>query len=242
MVELQPFNLMKPAGANITDAISTENSFIQGLFDDWGAFSRQGKGIRRLGTAVIVIWSFAYFLFVIPTVMFNASDDFSFFAFCLVGIGFLLSLGLIAVIGVKIWGFLIGSRLARPVMNANFAQVRRGDKLDLSFTQEVKSATRVQNMSIQLVLREWVKYTQGTNTYTDMYDHVIVEETFPEEQLERGMTLQKRATFAVPNDAMHTFQQSHNQLRWLVRVHLDIPGWIDFQELYEVVVLSGEAS
>ncbi|NLE38362.1 MAG: hypothetical protein GX621_10095, partial [Pirellulaceae bacterium] len=96
------------------------------------------------------------------------------------------------------------------------------------------SAGRIQQLSIKLVGQEKASYTVGTDTRTE-------EKTFFESDLVDTRDLWQLAAgeveFAVPADAMHSFESAHNKIVWSIKLHGHIALWPDVSDEYKIAVL-----
>lgn len=135
-----------------------------------------------------------------------------------------------------VWNMYINSRMGAPVMLANASVVRRDDSLDVLYRQGVRRETEFTKITLQLILREWVRYSCGTKTCTDTYNHVLQSETFSGERVRGGEAIELHTTFHIPEDAMHSFEAGDNRLTWLVGVKLAIKDFPDLEEVFEIEV------
>ncbi len=151
----------------------------------------------------------------------------------------LLVAGTVAVAfgGPRLQAAIVGRRLGSPVMWASAEELLRGDTLDLTFSQDINRPTDIQSVVFQLLLRETVTYTSGTDRVTVTHDHVIGRVERPGRPMQKGYRLEERADFRIPPDAMHTFVASNNKLQWFVTVQVKIARWPDFRKVYQVTVL-----
>jgi hypothetical protein len=124
-----------------------------------------------------------------------------------------------------------------PSIHASSDTLQRGEELTIDYRQHFKKNTEIESLRVQLALREWVRYTQGTNTYTDTRDIVMDEDWLDMQPVTKEQDFAHTFTLRVPDDAMHTWEEANdNKITWRVKVDLDMPGWVDFRESYEVVV------
>jgi len=96
------------------------------------------------------------------------------------------------------------------------------------------SAGRIQQLSIKLVGQEKASYTVGTDTRTE-------EKTFFESDLIDTRDLWQLAAgeveFAIPVEAMHSFESDHNKIIWSIKLHGHIALWPDVSDEYKIAVL-----
>lgn len=155
------------------------------------------------------------------------------------GVSVFLLFGLLVVgsIGIPIlmnfgWQALVNTRLGQAELRVNNSSIRRGAELQCEFIQPVKGRVAINDARIQLVLHEWVKYRQGTNTHTKTHSEVIDEILFDSQQKNSGEQIWLQAQFHIPENAMHNINYSYNRLQWLIVVKVNIPAWPDFYEEY----------
>ena len=153
------------------------------------------------------------------------------------GASFFLMFGVLAVGTIAIpmfftygWQAIVNSRLGEAQVGVDNPRIYRGAEIACEFIQPVKSRVAVRNAHIQLVLHEWVKYQQGTDTYTKTHNEVIDEIVFEEQAKNSGEEIWLQARFRIPENAMHNLNYSHNRLQWLIIVKVDIPSFPDYYE------------
>lgn len=114
--------------------------------------------------------------------------------------------------------------------------LRRNDDLQVRYKQRFKQKTEITTLKVQLVLREWVRYTQGTSTHTDQRDIVIDEDWLDHEPIRPEQIYEHDFDLRVPSNAMHSFEASNNKITWHLVIDLDLPGWIDYKNSYALTV------
>jgi hypothetical protein len=92
---------------------------------------------------------------------------------------------------------------------------------------------RVQRLTLRLEGSERATYRQGTDTRTDtnVFATVPLFETDRNDLMVRG-----KCILHVPAGAMHTFRAAHNEIRWLLVLHGQIPHWPDVKSEFEIEV------
>ncbi|MDQ7026382.1 MAG: hypothetical protein Q9P01_12490 [Anaerolineae bacterium] len=128
------------------------------------------------------------------------------------------------------WQALVNTRLGQAELRVNNDRIYRGEELRCEFIQPVKGRVAIRDATIQLVLHEWVKYRQGTSTYTKTHNEVIDEMVFEGEQKNSGEQIWLQTQFRIPQNAMHNINYSNNRLQWLVVVKVNIPAFPDYYE------------
>ncbi len=143
--------------------------------------------------------------------------------FLLVGIGTIL---------VTIY-MLLSLFNPKPRLFVSDATTMLGDTFDLNW-QFNGSTSSIRRLQIQLVGTEWTQYQQGTNTHTDtneFYCEDLFDTDQPMEMPEGNLEV------VVPQSTMHSFNASHNKIKWSLRMKGDIPMWPDVNQSYDFTVL-----
>lgn len=197
----------------------------------------KGSPVGPISVTLTIVWWLASFVFVIPGVMGNFSEEGfgAFLIFC--GIAIILMGGTIAInAGVRwVWHRTIDVKLGDPVLYADAVNIQRGQSLRVEYRQSFKQQSVVQSIELKLICEEWVQYTQGTDTHTATHEIVADEQTYTGGTIEAEQTIKKQARLVVPPDAMHDLDYSRNKIRWYIAVHMALKAWPDFYEKYELV-------
>ena len=231
MIELSPFD---PDTSNTVDTV-TENiqneaqvKFVRSM----ARFGKQDKKIvRRIAAPYFIIWS----VIIIPiTCSFFAGNGlFGIVAFCGGILGYIGAFGLAA----RDWEHRLSDMMKFPVMLATSDDLALNQPLTVQYSQYFKKDLALEGIKAQLVLQEWVRYTQGTSTYTDTRNIVMGEDWTDAIDVRAGDTVEREFNFQVPLDAMHTWRTANNnRLHWLILLELDLPGWLDYKETYNIIV------
>jgi hypothetical protein len=90
---------------------------------------------------------------------------------------------------------------------------------------------------LTLVCEEEVSYRQGTDTRTEKR-RVHEQELYLEQELaiDRGGSHEVRRSFRLPPGAMHSFEASHNKVRWRIESEGKIPSWPDLKVHFPLIV------
>jgi hypothetical protein len=194
-------------------------------------FFQQGKVTRRIMALFFGGWTISVIALGLFLTPFGGGIV---FALCV-----LWGLGMVAMVflAANYWQSRILAMMDFPTVHANADVLRRGDTLTLRYRHIFKQDTTIELLRFQLVLREWVRYTQGTSTYTDTRDIVMDEDWHEMLDVHEGLSIDREVQLRVPDDAMHTWSMSDNKLSWLLKLEVDLPGWLDFQEHYELKVI-----
>ena len=142
----------------------------------------------------------------------------------------------IAMLAWALGPSIAGLKIGEPEVTLPTA-LRVGEEFTVGLKQTARREVVIENLSIRFLFRESATYRRGTDTYTDTHEEVIQEITCAGKRCAPGDVLTERHTLRVPPDGMHTFVAPNNKLRWLVQLHIALPGWPDFREEYEVTVL-----
>jgi hypothetical protein len=133
-------------------------------------------------------------------------------------------------------------RVSHPEITLNKPEFRVGESIDVSFQQRFKRAAEVERMDFKLLLRETATYQRGTDTYTVRHEDVVEEHEFPSGHIASNRVVQQSFSWRIPRDGMHTFKANRNKIQWFLKVEVEIAGWPDYEQEYEVKVLPELAS
>ena len=126
------------------------------------------------------------------------------------------------------------TRVTAPEVTLSTQSPRVGDVVTLSYKQNFRSATDVQGIRFQLLLRERATYRRGTDTVTVRHDNVAQEYQLPGRRFSAGEGFQDQRQFQV--QGMHSFKANHNELIWLIHVQVEMAGWPAYEEEYPLQV------
>ena len=207
--------LFSSFAATMTDAIELDQqldgpqklkpeSTARGIFLFLLFFGLVWNGIVSIFVVNVVNEGFPWFttLFMIP--------------FVLVGLGL--------IVGI-VYCFLA---LFNPVVEIALSNgtVALGSEFDVAW--EVQgNATRFRDFTITIQGQEAATYRQGTDTRTDteVFRTIEVVKTKASDEMTFGT-----ATIQFPSNTMHTFQSDHNEIKWSIVVHGNIPWWPDVNQ------------
>lgn len=95
---------------------------------------------------------------------------------------------------------------------------------------------RVTRVRVELRGEERATYRQGTDTRTDQE----VFATVPIADVDHPFAIgEGSASFSVPAGTVPSFEAPNNKIVWTFKAHLEIPGWPDTEETYDVIVRPG---
>lgn len=97
-------------------------------------------------------------------------------------------------------------------------------------------------LTVSLACDEEATFQQGTNSRAHV-QRVAEAELFRRGPfvIERGNPLAERVEFVVPAGAMHSFQSTHNAVKWKIVVRADLHNWPNFSREFAVVVCPAAA-
>jgi len=150
------------------------------------------------------------------------------------GVFFLVGL---VCIGGAIKTFLAGMRLEPPSITISQNPLYLGESFSAEIVQRVKQTATIQSVKVTLVCREWVQYTQGTDTRAETHDIFTVHESLDVRGvIEPPDSIRGHIEFQIPEEGMHTFTASDNRVLWKIEMHTDVAGWPDFKAEFELSV------
>jgi hypothetical protein len=130
---------------------------------------------------------------------------------------------------------LLALRNPRPQLVLGARALHPGAATDLSW-RFLGAAQRLGRVRISLQGMEHATYRVGTDSRTateTFHDQVLVDAPAP--TCAAGGSLR----LAIPSDAMHSFESTHNKITWQLAVHGEIRRWPDADETFPLVVLPG---
>jgi hypothetical protein len=102
---------------------------------------------------------------------------------------------------------------------------------------------KLESITVLLACEEEAVFRQGTNARTES------REVFCQSLYRRGGAvvrpgepLEAECELAVPQQAMHSFRATHNQVQWKLIVRGEAAGWQGFQRSFPVVVRPSPAA
>lgn len=159
------------------------------------------------------VWTLAFPLFGLP--------------FIVIGVGMLWY-------GILPW--IAGLRVSKPEVSINNTSVKVGDSFTISYSQTFKRRTEVKGVKFSLLVRETARYQSGSTTTTVHHDETAAEFEYPGQSYETGDVLAFSRNMEIPRTGMHSFQGAHNSIAWLLQVKVNVAGWPDYREGFEIQV------
>jgi len=190
------------------------------------AATRWGKLLG--GIVFTAIWNGIVSIFVWQVVDSHLSGDPEWFLtlfmipFVLVGLG---------AVGYVVYA-LLGVFNPHAILRTGAAVYSPGQTVELDWRLE-GAANRISRLTFQLTGTEKATYRRGTNTHTDTHDF-FDETLLTVDQV--GRNSEGQLVFAIPPDAMHSFEADNNEVIWKLTVHGDIKRWPDMKDQFPLVV------
>ena len=140
----------------------------------------------------------------------------------------------IAAIGIYPW--IAWLRVARPEITIDKTAAGVGEDFTVSYSQNFKRRSEVRGIQLSLVMRESAHHRAGKNSHTYHHEETIAQYDHPGQTYKAGDTLAFSQTMGIPKSGMHSFQAINNSIDWELRVKVDIAGWPDYREDFEIQV------
>lgn len=100
----------------------------------------------------------------------------------------------------------------------------RGQTYRIKYRRKLRQGrtTKPTIVTAQWVNYEWVEYRRGTDTVTATHEISVID--LPEQSIMAGVKeLTYAAQITVPDDALFSIYAPHNQVRWELRVKIQLP-------------------
>jgi hypothetical protein len=113
--------------------------------------------------------------------------------------------------------------------------LHRGGSIEMVLKQQVMRDVQYERIKVQIVMREWVRYSCGTSSCIEMFDHIIREhEELGPIPVAKQSSLERRVHFDLPDYLMHTFHTPDNRISWFIRVMIDTRGLPETEQFYRI--------
>ena len=129
------------------------------------------------------------------------------------------------------------AKISPPEVSVSTEEPKVGEEFSVTCQQRFKGAADVKGITLSLVFRETAVHGSGRSTKVLTDDEIIHEFKHPGRRYDVGEVFQDRRTLRIPEGAMHTFIARYNKLQWFVKVRVEMAGWPDLEENYEIRVL-----
>jgi hypothetical protein len=144
-----------------------------------------------------------------------------------------IGLGMIAF-GIFPW--IAGIRISKPEVTVSSTSLRVGDSFTIGYSQTFKHRTDVKGVRFSLLQRETAIYQSGKSMATVTHDETAAEFEYPGQRYEAGDSLVFSRSMEIPRDWMHSFRSTHNSVTWLLQAKVNVAGWPDYREDFEIQV------
>ncbi len=127
---------------------------------------------------------------------------------------FMVCIPLVIMGGFGFWWWSGARHFGPAEFDLSSYLVRRGDVLGVHYRKLARSQLTIPGYTVRLVLRETVRYTQGTDTATEHYDHIVGQIDGEGRTVSPGDVIEEDIEFDIPPAAMHCFDYPNNKRRW----------------------------
>jgi hypothetical protein len=160
---------------------------------------------------------------------------------------YLASLLLFACVGLVITGlgifpWIAWLRVSPPEVTLDKTEMILGGSFTVSYSQNFKNRSDVRGIQLSLVMCETARYRRGKNNYVARHEETAAEFDQPGRTYETGDTLAFSQTIDIPRNGMHTFHGMHNAIDWQLRVKVNIAGWPDYEDAFDLDVRPSQSS
>ena len=115
--------------------------------------------------------------------------------------------------------------------------LHRGGSIEMLLRQQVLRDAHYERIKVQIVMREWVRYSCGTSSCIEMFDHIIREhEELGPISVAKDSSLERRIRFELPDYLMHAFHTPDNRISWFIRVMIDIRDLPVTEQFYRIAL------
>lgn len=203
---------------------------------EYGRHRVYSKQAPKLSGCTAII-AFAGGLLVFIVAMISAPDpEESFPTFIMLCLGPPIGAFLFYYAIMQYWFITVGPRLGEPQLMVSASWVQLGDEIEIRYQQPILKDSVLLAGSVELIVRESVRYSCGTDTCYAQHDHQIESQGFRSQSLPAGMTLNERFRIRIPEKSMPTFGATNNKIGWLIHVNLSFENLAQYDELFEITV------
>lgn len=147
----------------------------------------------------------------------------------------LIGLALLAGLAFNLYRACVELRIGPTVVELSIFPLCAGKRIEAFIVQEGPLVCR--QLCVRLVCDEEATYRAGTSTSTDSKRVRDVELFSWNDSDEKSlMPIESRFAWAVPDDAMHSFEGTHNKVRWTMIVQGTFPGMAGLRGRFPTVV------
>jgi len=134
-----------------------------------------------------------------------------------------------------LWELMIYGGLGPTCLEISEHPLFPGKKYGIFLNQTGRMQLKL--LELHLVCNEEVTYQQGTDIRTEsktVQRIRILRKTGI--RVNPDHPYETAGEFALPPDAMHSFESSHNMISWMILVHGEVEGWPNFERKFPVIV------
>lgn len=142
----------------------------------------------------------------------------------------------LVIIASGIYPWIAWLKVTRPEIVIDKTTLGVGETFTVSYSQIFKGRSEVRGIQLALVMRETAHHGSGKNSHTYHYENPIAQYDHPGQSFEAGETLSFSQPIGIPKPSMHTFHAMNNSIDWTLKVKVDIAGWPDYQDSFELAV------
>jgi hypothetical protein len=143
----------------------------------------------------------------------------------------------LAMMAIGIYPWIAWLRVSRPDITIDKTALVVGESITVGYSQMFKRRSEVRGIRLSLVMRERATYRSGKNRVTAQHDETVAEFNYPGQTYEADDTLAFSHTVGIPKSGMHTFHAAHNSIDWELRVKVNVAGWPDYRDSFDLQVL-----
>ncbi len=151
-------------------------------------------------------------------------------------VGSLPAMLLLLWLAQELWYLLVGPYLNEGVMLIDRPIAQPGQPLRLIYNQTVRQPVMLSEGTLELVLRESVSRTVGTDTEYEHFDNVVFVRSFTAQRYSAGDEIKLKAGYRLPAQAPLTMAKHNHRVGWLLRVSLQFEGKPRYEAFYQVEV------
>lgn len=119
-------------------------------------------------------------------------------------------------------------------------QVRPGETFPIAIAFTPRASGHLNGIIVTLNGRERATAGSGTNRRSrtnDLHKDETEDPGATQQRLLPGKPLESKLELAIPADAAPSFYASDNVVQWRIKIRIDIPGWPDWVESRDVLVV-----
>ncbi len=142
----------------------------------------------------------------------------------------------LVILAAGIYPWIAWLKVTRPEIVLDKTTVGVGETFTVSYSQNFKGRSEVRGIQLVLVMRESAHHSAGKNSHTYHHESTIEQHDHPGQTVEAGETLAFSQTIGIPKNGMHSFHAMNNSIDWMLKVKVDIAGWPDYRDSFDLAV------